>query len=149
MVKNISDVLFWGSHPLKEAHEDLLWNIIREIKIKWIEKIGNPGIWVTEYGYNTRDIDEFKIYRDLLKDVGNELNKHLSNDSDISTLKIILADTSMTMDINDNDLEKAARIFFYIIAPQQYYWNIWYKHYSSWMDTNSFRRLISMFKCIL
>ena len=27
MVKNISDVLFWGSHPLKESHEDVLWNI--------------------------------------------------------------------------------------------------------------------------
>ena len=27
LVKNISDVLFWGSHPLKEAHEDVLWNI--------------------------------------------------------------------------------------------------------------------------
>jgi len=27
LVRSISDVLFWGSHPLKEANEDILWNI--------------------------------------------------------------------------------------------------------------------------
>ena len=47
-------------------------------------------------------------------------------------------------DISDENLELAAKMFLYIIAPQDQYWIDWHKKYSDWMTRYSIRRLLSM-----
>ena len=82
------------------------------------------------------------MYYKMLKDLGERLVEHLPA-SDKVVMTEIVNDVEKEFAITEEDLDTAAKMYIYIIAPQSSYWVKYYKNYKRWMENSSLRRLLS------
>ena len=121
-----------------DSMKDLMWNMTKQVKAEWLERLVTRPTNV--------DVDD--MYYKMLKDLGERLAEHLPA-SDKVVMTEIVNDVEKEFAIAEEDLDTAAKMYIYIIAPQSSYWVKYYKNYKRWMENSSLRRLLSKNKYFL
>ena len=125
--KIMANMVFVTGNSMK----DLMWNMTKQVKAEWLERLVTRRTNV--------DVDD--MYYKMLKDLVERLVEHLPA-SDKVVMTEIVNDVEKEFAITEEDLDTAAKMYIYIIAPQSSYWVKYYKNYKRWMENSSLRRLL-------